>query len=478
MKKDGTKKIMVFGIILLFIALALIPAINADITKKDTVEKIPGQTIENKSGSLYDLLIITPKKFYNQLQPLVCHKNKMGLSTKLVTLDEVYVQGYWGYDEPEKIKYFIRSALDEWGIKYVLLIGGKKGQTNQWHMPVRYVNMGNDWESHYLSDLYFADIYDSEGNFSSWDSDEDGIYGEWFNGDQPEDTHIDLHPDVAVGRLACRNKLEVRIMVNKIIAYETTTFGKERFNELIAIAGDTYPEYKDPKWVGYEGEYYADRAIENMTGFNSTKLYTSNGTLTHWRDIVKALNKGCGFVYFVGHGSPMIWTNHLPNNETRIKGFGIFQMPLLRNRKMLPVCVVSGCHNSQFDVSIFKFFNATARSHGEYAPECWSWHMTRKIGGGSIATIGCTALGFTKEDKVSFKGGINEIEVAFFKQYGQNEIDILGDAWTAAVDWYLDTYPVDWNTPLSNDSWIDVQVPQSWVILGDPSLKIGGYPLQ
>ena len=102
--------------------------------------------------------------------------------------------------------------------------------------------------------------------------------------------------------------------------------------------------------------------------------------------------------------------------------------------------------------------------------------MTRKIGGGSVATIGCIALGYTKEDKVLFKGGINELEVQFFKQYGQNNVEVLGDTWAAAITWYVNTYPVDWNTQAVNDSWIDAQVVESWVLFGDPSLRIGGYP--
>ncbi|MGF3555252.1 MAG: hypothetical protein ACQXXF_08345, partial [Thermoplasmatota archaeon] len=82
----------------------------------------------------------------------------------------------------------------------------------------------------------------------------------------------------------------------------------------------------------------------------------------------------------------------------------------------------------------------------------------------------------TKEDKpVSFAGGINELEVEFFKQYGQYNIDIIGDAWAGAVKWYIDTYPVDWNLELTNESWVDVQVVSTWILFGDPTLKIGGY---
>jgi len=471
MGNEACKKIFVFIIVILFLTLTIFPVINSQ-----SMNYFMPKAKSNNDNSICDLLILAPSKFKRSLQPLVCHKNKFGVRTKLVTLDYVYDDIWYGHDKAEKIKYFIKDAIEDSGIKYVLLVGGKIRQFNRWHLPVRYVQMGNHFEPHYISDMYYADIYDSEGNFSSWDSDGDGVYGEWLYGDQPEDRYIDLYPDIAVGRLPCRNRLEVKITVSRIIHYEKTAYNKSWFKDMVAFAGDTYPEYKNPKWVGYEGEYYADMIFENMTGFNPIKHYTSDGTLTHWRDITKALNKGCGFVYFAGHGSAMTWTNHFPNDKNRTKGFSIYQIPLLRNRDRLPVCVVGGCHNSQFDVSIFKIFNETAKKHGEYARECWSWMMTRKIGGGSIATIGCTALGFTKEDKVSFEGGVCELEVEFFKQYGQNNLEIIGDIWAAALSRYVDTYAVDWDAQLTNDSWIDVQVPQSWVLFGDPSLKIGGYP--
>ena len=96
----------------------------------------------------------------------------MGFQTRLVTLPEVYDQMYWqGRDNAEKIKYFIKNAIEQWGIDYVLLVGGRSSQFRPtWYCPVRYVHMVDDWESEYLSDLYFADIYDNQGGFSSWDA--------------------------------------------------------------------------------------------------------------------------------------------------------------------------------------------------------------------------------------------------------------------------------------------------------------------
>ncbi len=452
------------------------PTITSQTMKDKKVIDIRYESYLKKDN--YDLLIMCPNSFYKLVQPLVNHKEKHGINAYLASLDEVYSHpnSLLGRDKPEKIKLFIKDAFDNWNIKYVLLIGGKIGQFNKWHFPVRYIHLGNSWEPEILSDLYYADLYDSNGDFSSWDSDGDGKFCEWSYGQQPEDKFIDLYPEVSIGRLPCRNKLEVIFMVKKIINYENR-YQKEKswFNRFIVAAGDTYPELKNPKWVGYEGEYYGNLSIENMTDFIPKKLYTSDGSLTHWKDILESMNQGCGFVYFVGHGCPLLWTNNLPNSTQSVKPFSISHINRLINFNKLPVCVVSGCHNLQFDVTIFNYFNKLKRTRGEYPPECWGWLMTRKVIGGSIATLGCTALGHTKEDKESFSGGINELEVAFFEQYGKNDIDIIGDTWANAIIWYINTYPVDWNMELSNDDWVDVQVASTWILFGDPSLKIGGY---
>jgi hypothetical protein len=475
-KKKINKHIIILGIIFFLTTMVFFPTINSQLVDNKAIINI--NQASKISRDNYELLIICPDYFEKIVRPLVSHKHKYDIETYLATLDEIYShpESKIGRDEAEKIKFFIKHALDDWQIKYVLLIGGKVGQLNRWHMPVRYIHLGNSWEPEILSDLYFADVYDKNGDFSSWDSDGDGKFCEWYYDGQPEDVLIDLIPEVSIGRLPCRNKIEVYIMVNKIINYEKS-YQKDKswFDRFIVAAGDTYPELHNPKWVGYEGEIYGDFAIENMSDFNPIKLYTSDGSLIDSKDISNPLNKGCGFIYFVGHGCPMLWANNLPNSTERADPFSITDINMLRNLRKLPVCVVSGCHNSQFDVDIFNYFDELKRKRAEYPLECWGWLITRKAIGGSIATIGCTALGHTKEDKVSFAGGINELEVSFFDHYSNNNLEILGDAWAAAIKWYIDTYPVDWNQELTNDNWVDIQVTSTWVLFGDPSLKIGGY---
>ncbi len=429
----------------------------------------------------YDFLIITTKNFKSCLLPLVEHKESLGISTKLVTLNDVYQQTFLkGRDKPEKIKYFIKEAIEKWNIQYVLLVGGAK------QIPIRYSNIHcfnldePDWQNYliktnFISDLYFADIYDGAGNFSSWDSNGNGVYGEW-TGESAEDGDIDLYPDVYLGRLPCRNRFEVRIMVNKIITYERNTYGQSWFKNVIAVAGDTDPRWWIPRWRKYEGEVTANKALEYMEDFNHIKLFPSNGKLTGREEVIKAVNKGCGFIYFNGHGNPLGVLTFKPRSNEWVRCIDIYSIPFLSNGRKLPVCIIGSCSGCNFDVSILKIFDSESRAEALFAPECWGWWITRKIGGGSIATIGGTGIGFVNLDKKSGVGAGSYLEKRFFWEYGINGTDVLGEVWGKSIKNYLDTFPINWDEYAGGDSSLDAETVEHSVLLGDPTLKIGGYP--
>lgn len=478
MKLQPKEIIITFGVIFAFLFLAMSPIINANIVKNDIFNQVSKLNTEGEGDSVYDLLIVSPNYFADALKPLLCHKNNMGISAKLVTLEEVYAQGFWGRDNPEKIKYFIKDALDNWGIKYVLLVGDYK------KMPVRYVYNDEPWSSYpepcFISELYYADIYDSDGNFSSWDTNRNGIYGEW-KGNTSQDYDIDLHPDVYVGRLACRNLFEVKIVVNKIINYEKNTYDKEWFKRFVVVAGDDYPPGSyDFDTSDFEGELESLKAIENMTGFEPVKLWTSTGNFTGPKDVIKEFYKGAGFFMFIGHASPMSWATHPPEiekNGTWVDGLKNHHIPLLWNGYKLPVVVAGACHNAQFDITPLNLLKDFLHSigHMTYGLECWGWKLTSKAFGGSIATIGNTGLGMSKEDKESGEGAGDYLNLQFFYEYGTNGTSILGEVWGKSIDRYLDAYPIEWDTKSAWDYAYDAKTVQQWTLLGDPSLKIGGY---
>ena len=71
---------------------------------------------------LYDMLIITPDQFSHTLQSFIHHKNSVGILTYQKTLESIYEE-FQGRDKQEKIKFYIKHAIEEFEIKYVLLIG-------------------------------------------------------------------------------------------------------------------------------------------------------------------------------------------------------------------------------------------------------------------------------------------------------------------------------------------------------------------
>jgi hypothetical protein len=468
------RKIIILFILGIFLLGSITSVISADYQKNITENTYSFNSQKTKSSLFklnYDLLIISSENYSKNLQPLIEHKENIGIKTRLSFLNEIYDNMFWnGRDKPEKIKYFIKKAVEEWGIKYVLLVGDFRT------LPVRYCYNSDIIgfnEPFFISELYYADIYDKFGNFSSWDKNNNGIFGEWI-GSTAEDYDIDLYPDVFIGRLACRNNYEVKVMVDKIIYYESNTYNQNWFSKIVVVAGDTYPESLNPDWKGNEGEENTIKILENMSDFEHIKLWTSDGSLSGTSDVIKAINNGCGFLYFDGHANPYRWSTHPPNDaETWINGLSVLTMSFLNNKNMMPVCVVGGCHNLQFDVHIGKLLDDPWYYY-TWIPECWGWKMTRKVGGGSIATLGCTGLGMTKEDKDSFSGAGDYLEPSFFYEYGVNGTKILGEVWGNTITRYLNKYPIDWNTPSAWDYAIDAKTVQQWALLGDPSLSIGG----
>ncbi|ENO12438.1 Peptidase family C25 [Thermoplasmatales archaeon SCGC AB-539-C06] len=461
---------------------------------RNLLVKKSSSNIQRKLGvsntKKYDLLVITPMHFVTSLYKFASHKKWCGIETKIVSLKDIYNGCYFqvkGKNLPETIKYFIKDALEKWNISYVLLVGGSK------QIPVRYVhNIASDpsidfQEPKFISDLYYADIYDSKGNFSSWDTNGNGLYGEW-KGKTAEDKNIDLRPDVCIGRLPCRNRLEIKIMVNKIISYERNTYGKPWFKRMVSVAGDTYQNNDGI----YEGEVDVQKVINYMKDFNHKKIWTSQGEQKSRFSvkIIRSVNQGCGFLVFAGHGNPIFWSTHPPDDNKHIFKFSMHHMQFLYNRGMLPVCIVSGCRNSAFDTTIVNLFRNPKISLNKlfnYLPRCWSWALTSKISGGSIVTIGSTALVYLKWDKET--GGETDgwsfLLPRFFYEYTICETNIIGELWRNTIIGYLKKFPIDWNTPsLSYDTSspkpnaINARTVQSCILLGDPSLKIGGYNIE
>ncbi|MBS3778192.1 MAG: hypothetical protein KGY50_02725, partial [Candidatus Thermoplasmatota archaeon] len=170
--------------------------------------------------------------------------------------------------------------------------------------------------------------------------------------------------------------------------------------------------------------------------------------------ILKAISQGCGFLYLVGHGNSHSWATLDPEGET-LSIFTIFHVPFLRNKNEYPVCVLSGCHVCKIE----KSYNL-------------GWVLTKNDNKGAIATIGPTNIGYYGFEYNG--GGLDWLELQFFREYKKGTT-IIGDVWKQALTEFAEEFSIDWSIPAGVNCAIDAKMAQEWVLIGDPSLKIGGY---
>lgn len=437
----------------------------------------------------YNLVIVAPSTFSNELQPLVNHKISNGVTTILKTTEEIYTE-YSGRDKPEQIKYFIKDAKENWGSSYILLVGGLKSylyakdrdDINQgstaWHLPVRYANIRHTDERACISDLYYSDLYrynetSESWEFENWDSNGDGIFGK-ISGIVTKDDKLDLIPDMYYGRLACRNKFEVKIMVDKIITYESTSPDeKPWFKKMIGVGGRTFDLYEGIP----DGEYACEVAFDYMGDLidEAVRVYASNeGTNepTIPDDVVPEISKGAGYVLFQGHGNPAAWNTHPPDTTDEWVGYIMIDDFLkFSNKEKLPVILVGGCHNGLFNVSMLQILLNRKEVINHYwttgpIPVCFSWALCIIPWGGAIASTGCTGYGFGGINSSGFPTYSGALETYFFYEIGKEGVTTLGGAHSGSITKFILE-----NSPRGNNAFCTT----IWQLFGDPSLKLGGF---
>ncbi len=389
----------------------------------------------------YDLLVITPSIFIKELNRLVEFKEDHGIKTKVVTLDEIYNSIYspiQGRDNPEKIKYFIKNSYDEWNIRYVLLVGSYK------LLPVRYSYLNDrsstwEYERRIISDLYYADIYDANGNFSSWDSNNNGFYGEYDHeiDDIKYTDIVDLTPEIAIGRLACRNNIELRNAIDKIIKYEK----QDTPRDILLACGDSYPN--DPCGDIPEGEYLGDAIADIMLDYNPIKLYPPRNAY----EINKAINNGVAFAILEGAGGQHLWGTRDYNSEKWIYYYNR-DIRLLKN-EIYPIVITSGARLAKFDEN----------------RECFNWVFVGSRHG-AVASIGSTGLCWTAHGRNVTEFYLGNLHLRFFQEY-RNSI-YLGDMWRNAIISYLESFR--WKGKV--EEAFHIKAAEELILFGDPTLRI------
>ena len=354
-----------------------------------------------------------------------------------------------GRDEPEKIKYFIKNAIENWGTVNILLVGGSST------VPIRetHVFISNDDAEIFASDLYYADIYNKTGSFSSWDTNENDVFGEYHWGGQTDT--IDLYPDVFLTRLPSTTPSQVTACVNKIISYENAPgYLQSWFSNLVVVGGDSF---EDDDKIN-EGEYSNQMLLDLMTGFIPNQVWVTNEKLTSASPSgianIKSESSKMGAALLPlmgmetqtsGLHTPMIAiTSRVPTPKGHITSSDI---STLNNGDMLPIVTVTACSTAKFNKDT----------------NCFNWAFLANPNGGAIGAFGATGLGYGYVGSWVVNGLIGKIGQDTYKAYKVDQATTLGEMWAGGLNRYIK----------SRMDEGDYKTVEEWHVFGDPTLVIG-----
>ncbi|MFO8133383.1 MAG: C25 family cysteine peptidase [Thermoplasmatota archaeon] len=414
-------------------------AARASVTFSYTVPAAPVLTADE-----YDLLVLAPSGYADALQPLLDYKNDHGTPAMLTTLDDIPETGD---DVQESIKLYIKEAIETWGITSVLLVGG--GVDDGVQFPVRnaWISSGS-YEDNFPSDLYYADIYDANGSLSTWDANDNGKYAEY----EADMSAVDVYPDVYLGRLPATSASQVSAVVDKILDYEEHN---KMLNTIVQIGGDTFPG--DREGIN-EGEYANEQVMERLPGYEATQLWASTDTLKKGK-IITNFYRGADYVDFSGHGSPVSWATHPPDDDSiwlpkktlysPYSGFLYVDASWVFNVKKLPVVVLNACSCSKF--------TETANT--------LAWSVVKKQYGGAIASYGASGIGYGSHGSSETDRLFGWMEVNLLE--GLYEDKVLGLVWGNALTEYASSFDLD---------GADYKTLLEMTLFGDPTLAIEDGP--
>ncbi len=379
-------------------------------------------------GSPVRYLILSDDAMASQFQVLADWKTATGMPAVVRTLSWIEANYPRGVDQAEDVRNFIREAIVEWGVEYVLL-GGDSDV-----FPARYAKTYFYGGEDIPTDMYYACV---DGN---WNADGDDLFGEaYVIGSIPGDS-ADLYPDVWLGRIPVRDAAEAAIWVTKVLAYENqlpvaSTFG----NELLVLAEMLFPQnWSQGDTVIWDGANVAESALGHVSSPLTTYRMYENynafpGSVNETKpDVITQINAGYSMVLHVGHG----FRNTMAVGEGG-QALVNADADAFANGNRQGLLYAINCTSSAFDF------------------DCISEHMLRNPNGGFVGSVGSTRLDWPE------KGILYQDE--FFRLVYEDGVTHAGEA--AAMQKI--PFVPDSNRD-SEHRWTQL----SQIFFGDPSMDL------
>lgn len=323
------------------------------------VGKIANQNLRALKAT--DLVVVTHDLFLSEAQRLAAFRRTNDkLSVEVVTVEQIYNEFSSGRQDVSAIRDFFRMLYTQPNspLKYALLFGDASfDYKDRLSFNTNFVPTYESRESlhpifSYASDDYFAILGDNEGEWNERAS----------SGDH------DL--EIGVGRIPIREAEQAKLLVDKLIYYETSkTLGAWR-NRLTFVADDG-----DLNAHQIDSDNLA-KHLNSLYGlYNIHKLYmdayeqvlTTNGkkAIELKKMMNQSVTEGSLIVNYMGHGAEFGWA---------VEGItDIGQINRWRNLNNMPLFVAATCEFGRYD-------DPNTVSGGEYV-------IMNPLGGGIAGVV-------------------------------------------------------------------------------------------
>ncbi|MCX8492105.1 MAG: type IX secretion system sortase PorU, partial [Cyclobacteriaceae bacterium] len=311
-------------------------AFNSEKTKSPAFEI----TIKNQNLHAADnksFIIITHPAFRLEAERLANHRqSKNGLSTLVVTTDQVYHEYAGGKQDVTATRDFVRDVYRKPGsiLKNVLLFG--RGSYDYKSRVVGNTNFVPIYES--LNSLSPLETYSSDDYFGMLEDNE----GAWLESPAQNSTM-----DVGIGRLPVKKIEEAKAVIDKLIEYDTNPKARGAWRkEILFVADDG-----DGKLHQEQADQMANSIGVSNPELNIKKLYldsfdqiqrnTGPASPAATRALDLDIRKGKSIVNFTGHGSEKVWMQEQVLTESIVLNW--------KNSPEYPLFVTATCEFGRND---------------------------------------------------------------------------------------------------------------------------------
>lgn len=379
--------------------------------------KIPNSNLHGLNGA--EFIIITHNDFLTEALRLKNHKENLPgakkISTVVVEVDKIYNEFGIGMPDPVAMRDFIRYAVNNWVIKpkYVLFFG----------------DASYDFRSILKNDRSWIPTYQTAESNDKIESLSNEDFFSYIDNNAPYTVSI------AHGRLTPRSLDDARLIVDRIIRYETKAPNDIWKNTITVVADDKWaPEDQSEDFHTWQVEQLVSGSTPK--DFEVKRIYMEEYPVAYSsagrrkpdarKAIIDQVNKGSLLLNYTGHGNPKVWAHESVLTLDDVRSVFV-------NSERLTFIIAATCDWGRFE-------EAGEPSSAEESM------LNRK--GGAIGVLSATRAVYSYENAET-----NQYFYSYL--FSIKPVMRLGDA-------YL----------LTKNSLWGLQNKQKYFLLGDPTLRL------